>query len=402
MMSTKEKDVPAEMAPATKTDEILKMVDDQEEPEVLKDPSAQEDTYDEEEKDWRDILPPPVPIEAEDFNEKYEIVPVTPESPSTVAITSGGNTPASHQHGEVVVPDFSRNKTNVSRRLWEAKESAEKDEQKLSHDLVPMTKEFQQYRKKMRTLIRYLDEYQEAMRTLKAKRTQLFDHYAMMTKGTPIWDHVGKPLTPEQVAEIQYPGDDVSAENIELQSKSIMKVADEIESGSLVAFQQLAAMQDRLDELDYQTHIIDYITEWDDVVTSMGDKEIKQSLELSKQRDHYVRKVDRLRKKVNRIERHGARDAPEGLQQKLDRNEDKLDKADDLYESKANDLAVVLSESVRKGWIDLYPLIKNSMKFEVNRLSRESLTYGRLTGTLAALKGDYKDAIKETNMAPEV
>lgn len=223
-----------------------------------------------------------------------------------------------------------------------------------------------------------------------------------MSKGTPIWDHVGKPLTPEQVAEIQQRGDEVTPESVELQSKSIMKVADEIGSGSLIAFQQLAAMQDKLDELDFQTHIIDYIDEWDDVVTSMGDKEIKDCLQLAKKRDHYVHKVDRLRKKVNRIEHRGVRDAPESLQQKLDRNEDKLDRADDLYEDKADDLAIVLSESVRKGWIDLYPLIKNSMKFEVNRLSRESSSYGRLTGTLAALKSDYKDATKETNIAPEV
>jgi hemerythrin-like domain-containing protein len=223
-----------------------------------------------------------------------------------------------------------------------------------------------------------------------------------MSKGTPIWEHVGKPLTPEQVAEIQQRGDEVTPESVELQSKSIMKVADEIGSGSLIAFQQLAAMQDKLDELDFQTHIIDYIDEWDDVVTSMGDKEIKDCLQLAKKRDHYVHKVDRLRKKVNRIEHRGVRDAPESLQQKLDRNEDKLERADDLYEDKADDLAIVLSESVRKGWIDLYPLIKNSMKFEVNRLSRESSSYGRLTGTLAALKSDYKDATKETNIAPEV
>jgi hypothetical protein len=224
----------------------------------------------------------------------------------------------------------------------------------------------------------------------------------MMAKGTPIWDHVGKPLTPEQVAEIQHRGDDMTPESIELQSKSIMKVADEIGSGSLIAFQQLAAMQDKLDDLDYHTHVMDYVDEWDDVVTSMGDKEIKAVLDLSKKRDHYVYKVDKLRKKVNRIEKRGARDAPPSLQQKLDRNENKLEKADYMYEDKSNDLAVVLKESVQKGWIDLYPLIKNSMKFEVNRLGRESSSFGRLTGTLAAMKNDYKEATRETQIASEV
>jgi hypothetical protein len=219
-----------------------------------------------------------------------------------------------------------------------------------------------------------------------------------MSKGTPLWDHVGKPLTPEQVAEIQTRGDEATPESIELQSKSIMKVADDIGSGSLVAFQQLAAMQDKLDEFDYQSHIIEYIDEWDEVITTMGDMEIKDCSELSKRRNHYVQKVDRLRKKVNRIEQKGGRDAPHQLQQKLERNENKLERADDLFESRSNDLAVVLTESVRRGWIDLYPLIRNAMKFEVNRLSRESSSFGRLTGTLAALKNDYKNATKETTM----
>jgi hypothetical protein len=223
-----------------------------------------------------------------------------------------------------------------------------------------------------------------------------------MSKSTPIWDHVGKPLTPEQVEAIQNQGDEKSPESIELQSKSIMKVADDIGSGSLVAFQQLAAMQDRLDQMDYQAHVIDYVDEWDEIVTTLGDMEIKECSELSKRRNHYVHKVDRLRQRVNYIEQRGARDAPPKLQQKLQRNEDKLERANDLFEAKSNDLAVVLTESVRRGWIDLYPLIRNAMKFEVNRLSRASTTYGRLTGTLAALKSVYKNGTKETNTAQEV
>jgi hemerythrin-like domain-containing protein len=220
-----------------------------------------------------------------------------------------------------------------------------------------------------------------------------------MAKGTPIWDHVGKPLTPEQLVEIQNRGEEVTPESIELQSMSIMKVADEIGEGSLIAFQQLAAMHDRLDELDYQSHIIDYIDEWDDVVTTQGDEAIKNLLELTKKRNHYVRKVDNLRKKVNKIEHKGVRDAPVHLTEKLERNEDKLEKTNDLYEDRANDVAVMLNESVRREWVDLYPLIKNAMKFEVNRFGRESSTFGRLTGTLNGLKRDYKEAIKGTDDA---
>jgi len=423
---------PAESAPthdsmggdSTKSDEILKVVDDQEQPQVFQSPSADdEEDYvaddsseeeveedDEEDSNWKEVIPPPsAPTLAEDVDEKYDDVPskAPPETPGTVA-TAGttlppGQVASQSQHlssQEEAEPDFSQCKTNVGRRLWLAQEKAEKAGMKSSPDMVPLTREFQKYRKDMNNLIRYIDEYQEAMRLLKAKRTKLFEHYAAMAKGTPIWDHVGKPLTPEQVAEIQNRGDEVTPESIELQSKSILKVADEIGAGSLVAFQQLAAMQDKLNELDYQTHIIDYVDEWDDVVTTKGDDEAKALLELNKKRDHYVHKVDRLRKRVNKIEHRGFRDAPDRLQQKLDRNEDKLDKADALFEDKANDVSVVLNESVRRGWVDLYPLIKNAIKFEVNRLGRESSTYGRLTGTLSAFKSDYKEAVKGTDDDP--
>ncbi|KAL3925948.1 MAG: hypothetical protein SGILL_000049 [Bacillariaceae sp.] len=407
MSSSAEAEVPApEAAPAAKTDEILKVVDDQEQPEVFKSAvdidnsiGGEDVTEGEDKDDWKEVLPPPqTPTKPEEADEAYEAVPTkpVPETPTTVAT---GQT-QQQQKGEEK-PDFSNCKTDVGRRLWEAQETAEKAGVKSSSDLVPLTRDFQQYRKKMNTLIKLIDEYSEATNIMKAKRQQLFNHYAMMSKGTPIWDHVGKPLTPEQMTEIQHRGDETTPESIELQSKSILKVADEIGPGSLIALQELAAMQDKLDDLDYKTHIVDYVDEWDDVVTSEGDKEVKAVMELTKKREHYVHKVDKLRNKVNRIEHRGVRDAAPRLQQKLDRNEDKLEKADDMYEDKSNDLAVVLKESVQKGWIDLYPLIKNSMKYEVNRLGRESSTFGRLTGTLGALKIDYKDATKGTGIAPE-
>jgi hypothetical protein len=225
---------------------------------------------------------------------------------------------------------------------------------------------------------------------------QLFQQYAIMAKDTPIWDHIGKPLTPEQLTEIQHLGNEVTPESMDLQSKAIMRVAEEVGPGSLIALSQLAAQNEKLNVLDYQTHIADYIDEWDDVETSLLDDEVKILRDLNKRKEHYVKKVDSLRDKVNRIERRGVKDASHSLTEKLERNEQKLVNADAAYEDFANDVAVSLKEAIRRGWVDLYPLIKSAMKFEVNRIGRDNATLGRLPGTLGALKRDYKEAVKGT------
>ena len=62
----------------------------------------------------------------------------------------------------------------------------------------------------------------------------------------------------------------------------------------------------------------------------------------------------------------------------------------------ANDMVVVLEESIERGWVDLFPLLKNAIKFEVNRIGRENASYGRFPLTLDALKANYKESTKGT------
>ena len=71
------------------------------------------------------------------------------------------------------VPDFSRYKTNVAERLWRAKKEAKDLGATASPDLVPLTKEYQQWRKKMGILNKYIDEYKTAMNVLSEKRNQV-------------------------------------------------------------------------------------------------------------------------------------------------------------------------------------------------------------------------------------
>ncbi|OEU22232.1 hypothetical protein FRACYDRAFT_151023, partial [Fragilariopsis cylindrus CCMP1102] len=122
----------------------------------------------------------------------------------------------------------------------------------------------------------------------------------------------------------------------------------------------------------FDNHVVDYIDEWETVVTSQLDDEVKAIRELAKNRGKYFEKVGKLRVKVNSIERRRKKDAPKKLTDQLDRNEKKLEECDVLYEKKANEVSIELYEATRRSWVDLYPVIKNAMKFEINRVGRES------------------------------
>lgn len=297
-------------------------------------------------------------------------------------------------------PDFSKYNTNVAERLWRAKKAAEQSYVTSSPDLIKHAGEYQAWRQKMGFLNKYIEEYDTAMQVVAEKRNQLFKQYALLTEGTPLYDHIGKPLTEKQLSEMQESGDLKSPEGIQARTMSVMKVAEEIGPGSLMAHQQLAMMQDELNIIDYQSHTANYIDEWEAVVTSQLDTEVKAVRDLGKKRDHYIEKVDRLRGHVNKIEHRGKEIASKKLTDHLARNEKKLVEADALYEETAHTVSVVLYEATERGWVDFYPVVKNVMKFEINRLGRESSCYGSYHATLTELKSDYREATKDTADAP--
>jgi hypothetical protein len=195
-------------------------------------------------------------------------------------------------------------------------------------------------------------------------------------------------------------GDLVSLEGIEEKTKSIMKVAEEVGPGSLVAHQQLAMMQDEMNIIDYERHSKAYIEEWESVVTSQLDSDVQEFRDVTKIKDHYIQKVDGLRKKVNKLNEKGKKGPSTKLSDQLARNEKKLSDADAAYEAKSKEVSVGLYEATQRSWVDLYPVIKNVMKFEINRLGRESSCYGSYHATLTELKGTYKEATKGTPDEP--
>jgi hypothetical protein len=150
---------------------------------------------DTEEEGGDEIIPPAPPIEGEenaeektnnddDDDDDLDIVEDTDDSPG--ALVEEETTimpmvqpykprapPKSPQQDDGEVPDFSQYKTNVAERLWRAKKEAEKLGATAGPDLVPLTKEYQQWRKKMGLLNKYIAEYKAAMHDLSEKRNQV-------------------------------------------------------------------------------------------------------------------------------------------------------------------------------------------------------------------------------------
>lgn len=99
--------------------------------------------------------------------------------------------------------------------------------------------------------------------------------------------------------------------------------------------------------------------------------------------------VDGLRRKVNGLESKG-KEIPQPQVERLSRNEQKLKNAWETHEQRAGKLCVLIEQVTEQGWKDLYPLIKNAIKWEVNRLGRENVTYGRLPSALDAMEISFQ------------
>merc|ERR1711862_595410 len=111
-------------------------------------------------------------------------------------------------------------KTNVAERLWRAKNAIETGEGAARLDLIERAQEYQEWRHKMNLLNKYIAEYSAAMKNVSAKRDQLFKQYALLSESTPRYNHIGKPLSDDQVSALQGSGDLTTLEGIETRTKS--------------------------------------------------------------------------------------------------------------------------------------------------------------------------------------
>lgn len=298
------------------------------------------------------------------------------------------------QEEAIIDPVVSKSKTKIGMRLTQALDAAPTTKNR-SPELVPLTKDYDVFRKRLRALIAATKKYHQQTKQMEQARLQVVKEFSILSENTPLFDHVGKRLGAKQLQKVEKLGADslaTSARGFEIQNKSVTNVVGEIGTGSMVALEQLASIQATINLMEYQRHVIDYAVEWEQVITSRIDKEIKEVNKLRQDRSHYEKKVDGLRNKVNALESKG-KPTPDATSVKLTRNEEKLREAWESHETSSGRLVVLIEEAVKFGWKDLYPIVKNAMKWEVNRVARENETYGRLPLTLEAMKSTVKEHV---------
>jgi hypothetical protein len=108
--------------------------------------------------------------------------------------------------------------------------------------------------------------------------------------------------------------------------------------------------------------------------------------------------VESLRQRANDMEVKG-KASPANAVEKLHRNEEKLKEAYMVHEAAAGRLCVLIETVTQDGWKDLYHMAKNFMKWESNRVGRESDIYCKLSKTLDSMKTTFKkNASKKTKV----
>jgi hypothetical protein len=147
---------------------------------------------------------------------------------------------------------------------------------------------------------------------------------------------------------------------------------------SLTSVHQLATEKAKVDAEQYQNNVIDYAIEWEKIVTTRVDEGLKKNNVLHARLNHYQNKIEVLRKKVNAGESKG-KETPTKLSVKLTRNEDKTKQAWKLHEESASNLCNLIDEITTGGWKDLYPLVTETLQWELGRATREYDVYGKLS-----------------------
>jgi len=244
--------------------------------------------------------------------------------------------------------------TNIDDRLTKAVENA-KEQKNRSPDLVGLSKEFDNMRKQLRTLIVSTKKYNEAYIQSETARAEMINEMAKLSEGSPLYDDVGKTKNDESLAHIN----------------------------------QAAAKEAKESAIDFHKKVVDYATEWESIVTTRIDDKLRDCKKLGQDRSHYEGKVDKLRQDINKTENSG-REAPESKMEKLKRNEEKLKEAFEKHEELAGKTCVLIEEVVQSGWKDLYPLIKSTMNWEVNRVKNEAEIFSEIPEALDRLVITYK------------
>eukprot|EP00536_Pseudo-nitzschia_multiseries_P000082 jgi/Psemu1/249171/estExt_Genewise1Plus.C_20208 len=231
-----------------------------------------------------------------------------------------------------------------------------------SPDLVPLTSEYEQLKKKLRTLIGVLKTYQKRTRDVEEARFEIAEQLALLSQQTPIQEEVG---------------------------------CDGARIISLRGLYRFGAAEAVVNDMEYQTQVVQFVAQWLETITCRVDSGLKRVRKLASDRLHYERKVEKLRNQANGMEGKG-KTIPPSTVEKLSRNEEKLNDAFTIHEKEASKLCALIESITQEGYNELYTLIRNYIEWEINRIGRGNDMTLQLTATLSSMSDKVKNIIVET------
>ena len=187
---------------------------------------------------------------------------------------------------------------------------------------------------------------------------------------SPIYDHLGAGIDETTanaltgIIDSQNPCTETDNPVHKLMLKATREENDKLLN--LWAIQQFASAHAVTNQREYDIHVLTFAMDWEQATTERIDGDLIKVRKLQGDRDHYEKKVEFLRKRYNGLETKG-KVSPKGQVAKLERNEGKLKEAFDAHEAAAARLCTLIEQVTRDGWIELYTLCRNYMKWEVKR-----------------------------------
>mmetsp|Transcript_16426 Transcript_16426/g.45322 ORF Transcript_16426/g.45322 Transcript_16426/m.45322 type:complete len:371 (+) Transcript_16426:180-1292(+) len=285
-----------------------------------------------------------------------------------------------------------------------------------SPDLVPLTTDYEQLKKKLRTLIGVLKTYQKRTRDVEEARFEIAEQLALLSEQTPIQEEVGCELDSEATERLQklcqqlptspsptsptmsFVNTEKALNQLEPFPISVSDVAKDYRKRtgtriiSLRGLYRFGAAEAVVNDMEYQTQIVQYVTQWLDTITDRVDSELKRVRKLASGRLHYERKVETLRNRADGMEDKG-KNIPASAVERLSRNEDKLKDAFTVHEKEASKLCALIESVTQEGYNEIYTLIRNYIEWEINRIGRENDMTMQLNATLSSMSD------KVTNIA---
>jgi hypothetical protein len=209
-----------------------------------------------------------------------------------------------------------------------------------------------------------------------------------MSNRSPIYDEIGHDVDDETKKELENLRQRSVKPATTTEHVTLLKGKYRARQGtdplSMYGLYKFGAAQAVANDNEYQSLVVDYVVDWEKLVTERVESELKEVKKLESDLRHYEGKVEKLRDHANNKEDKG-KEPSKSETEKLERNEEKLKNAYAVYEREAGKVCALIEAVTHGGYKDLYTLVKNYLKWEMNRTNREHDIAERLNDTLESL-----------------